>query len=142
MKILSLLALALFFGKSCQSQNNDLETARILYTATSRAFYTSILVERKTIAIANDRTQKPVVKELTPLQWNALIYEFQKIELSEMPSLKPPTQKRLHDGAATASLTITYKGVLYESQTFDHGFPPDKIKNIVTTVLSFSNQKQ
>ncbi|PKB16793.1 hypothetical protein [Flavobacterium sp. 5] len=142
MKILSLLFLTLVLGKNCQSQNNpDLITAKIEYTVNSRGLYNNIVVENKTVSVTKIRDGKPVSSSLTDEQWNALITEFQKVDLEEIPSLKAPTQKRFHDGAAMANLKIIYKGKNYESQTFDNGFPPEKIKNIVNTLLSFSKKE-
>jgi hypothetical protein len=143
MKIISLLFLTLFLGKNCQSQNNvDLSTARIEYTANSRGLYNNVIVENKTVSATKTRDGKPISNSLTDAQWNALISEFQKVNLEEIPSLKAPTQKRFHDGAAMADLKITYKGKTYESQTFDNGFPPEKIKKLVNTLLSFSNKTE
>jgi hypothetical protein len=143
MKIISLLFLTLFLGKNCQSQNNiDLSTAKIEYTDNSRGLYNNTVVENKTVSVTKTRDGKPISNSLTDAQWNTLIKEFQKVNLEEIPSLKAPTQKRFHDGAAMADLKITYKGKTYESQTFDNGFPPEKIKNLVNTILSFSNKKE
>jgi hypothetical protein len=142
MKILSLLFLTLILGKSCQSQNLDMETAKIEYTANSRGLHNNTVVENKTVSVTNTREGKPVSNSLTDAQWDALISEFQKVNLEEIPSLKSPTQKRFHDGAAMANLKITYKGKTYESQTFDNGYPPEKIKNLVNTILSFSKKAE
>lgn len=143
MKIITLLFLTLILGKNCQSQNNmDLSTAKIEYTANSRGLYNNTVVENKTVSVTKTRDGKPVSNSLTDAQWNVLIKEFQKVNLEEIPSLKAPTQKRFHDGAAMANLKITYKGKTYESQTFDNGFPPDKIKNLVNTIVSFSKEKE
>jgi len=143
MKIISLLFLTFFLGKSCQSQTNvDIETAKIEYTANSRGFYNNTVIENRTLAVTNIRDGKPVSNSLTEAQWNTLISEFQKVNLEEIPSLKAPTQKRFHDGAAMANLKITFKGKTYESQTFDNGFPPEKIKKLVETVLLFRTTKE
>jgi hypothetical protein len=142
MKILSLLFLTLFLGKSCQSQNLDIETAKIEYTANSRGLYNKTVIENKTVSATKTRDGKPVSSSLTDAQWNALIGEFQKVNLEEIPRLKAPTEKRFHDGAAMANLKITYKGKTYESQTFDNGYPPEKIKNLVNTILSFSKKEE
>ncbi|WP_264566119.1 hypothetical protein [Flavobacterium sp. N3904] len=142
MKIVSLLFLTLFLGKSCQSQNLDMETAKIEYTANSRGLYNNTVVENKTVAVTNTRDGKPVSNSLTDAQWSSLIKEFQKVNLEEIQSLKAPTEKRFHDGAAMANLKITYKGKTYESQTFDNGFPPEKIKKLVNTILSFSKKEE
>jgi hypothetical protein len=141
MKIVTLLFLTLMLGKNCQSQNNlDLSTAKIEYTANSRGLYNNTVVENKTVSVTKTRGGKPVSNSLTDAELNTLISEFQKVNLEEIPSLKAPTQKRFHDGAAMANLKITYKGKTYESQTFDNGFPPEKIKNLVNTILSFSKK--
>jgi len=142
MKILSLLFLTLFLGKSCQSQNLDMETAKIEYTANSRGLYNKTVIENKTVSATRTRDGKPISNSLTDAQWNALIGEFQKVNLEEIPNLKAPTEKRFHDGAAMANLKITYKGKTYESQTFDNGYPPEKIKNLVNTILSFSKKEE
>ena len=142
MKIISLLFLTLLLAKNCQSQNNmDLSSAKIEYIANSRGLYNSTVVENKTVSVAKTRDGNPVTSSLTDAQWNALISEFQKVNLEEIPNLKAPTEKRFHDGAAMANLKITYKGKTYESQTFDNGFPPEKIKKIVNTILSFSKKE-
>ena len=134
--------MTLMLGKNCQSQNNiDLSTAQIEYTANSRGLHNNTVVENKTVSITKTRDGKPVSNSLTDAQWSSLINEFQKVNLEEIPSLKAPTQKRFHDGAAMANLKITYKGETYESQTFDNGFPPEKIKNLVNTILSFSKKE-
>lgn len=143
MKIITLLFLTLMLGKNCQSQNNmDLSTAKIEYTANSRGLHNNTVVENKTVSVTKTRDGKPVSNSLTDAQWNALINEFQKVNLEEIPSLKAPTQKRFHDGAAMANLKITYQGKTYESQTFDNGFPPEQIKNLVNTIVSFSKEKE
>ena len=143
MKIVTLLFLTLVLGKNCQSQNNmDLSTAKIEYTANSRGLYNNIVVENKTVSVTKTRDGKPVANSLTDSELNTLISEFQKVNLEEIPNLKAPTQKRFHDGAAMANLKITYKGKTYESQTFDNGFPPEKIKNLVNTILSFSKKEE
>jgi hypothetical protein len=141
MKIVTLLFLTLILGKNCQSQiNMDLSTAKIEYTANSRGLYNNTVVENKIISVTKTRDGKPVSNSLTDDQLNTLVSEFQKVNLEEIPSLKAPTEKRFHDGAAMANLKITYKGKTYESQTFDNGYPPEKIKNLVNTILSFSKK--
>jgi len=143
MKIITLLFLTIILGNNCQGQKNvDLTDAKVEYTANSRGLYNNIVVENKTVAVTKTRDGKPDSNSLTDAQWNALINEFQKVNLEEIPNLKAPTQKRFHDGAAMANLKITYKGKTYESQTFDNGIPPEKIKNLVNTILSFSKKEE
>ncbi|REG98981.1 hypothetical protein [Flavobacterium aquicola] len=143
MKFIALLFLTIILGNNCEGQKNvDLADAKVEYTANSRGMYNNIAVENKTVFVTKTRDGKPVSNSLTDAQWNALIKEFQKVNLEEIPNLKAPTQKRFHDGAAMANLKVTYKGKTYESQTFDNGFPPEKIKNLVNTILSFSKKEE
>jgi hypothetical protein len=143
MKLVSLLFLTLILGKGCQGQTPiDMETAKLEYTANSRGVYKNIVIQNKTLLLKNNRDEKPVSNFLTDAQWESLLKEFQKVDLDEIPNLKAPTQKRFHDGAAMANLKITYKGKTYESQTFDNGYPPEKIKNLVNTILSFSKKEE
>jgi len=143
MKLVSLLFLTLILGKGCQGQTPiDMETAKLEYTANSRGVYKNIVIQNKTLLLKNNRDEKPVSNFLTDAQWESLLKEFQKVDLVEIPNLKAPTQKRFHDGAAMANLKITYKGKTYESQTFDNGYPPEKIKNLVNTILSFSKKEE
>lgn len=143
MKILSILFLTLFLTKGCEGQTNpDLNAAKVEYTANSRGFYNNIVVDNKTVSITKTRDGEPVSSALTEQQWKELIDAFQKVDLEEIPNLIAPTQKRFYDGAAMANLKITYKGKIYESQTFDNGFPPEQIKKIVNTILSFSKKEE
>lgn len=139
MKIISLLFLTFFLAKDCHGQvDTDRGTAKIEYTANSRGLYKNISIENKTALVTNRRDEKPVEIKITEKQWGILVAELEKVNLEAIPNLKAPTQKRFHDGAAIANLKIIYKGKTYESQTFDNGFPPEKIKKLVETVLSFT----
>lgn len=143
MKILSILFLTLFLAKGCEGQTDpDLNIAKVEYTANSRGFYNNIVVENKTVSITKTRDGETVSSPLTEEQWKELIAAFQKVDLEEIPNLIAPTQKRFYDGAAMANLKITYEGKIYESQTFDNGFPPEQIKKIVNTLLSFSKKEE
>ena len=66
----------------------DLSTAKIEYTANSRGLYNSTVVENKTVSVTKTREGKSVISSLTDAQWNALIDEFQKVNLEEIPSLE------------------------------------------------------
>jgi hypothetical protein len=143
MKIISLIFVTILFCKSCQGQPNvAMETTKIEYTANSRGYYKNIAVQNKKVLETNSRRGKTVAFALTEKQWNSLVTEFKNINLEEIPNWKAPTQKRFHDGAAMANLKITYNGKTYESQTFDNGFPPQEIKKLVQTLLSFSNKEE
>jgi hypothetical protein len=143
MRILSLLLLTIFLGKSCDGQNKqDLESAVIEYTANTRGFYQKITVQNQTVTISKDRSgqDKAVATKIAAEDWKELVNCFKKMELDSLSKLKAPTEKRLYDGAPIANFKITFKDKTYETPSFDHGFPPKEIKTFVNKINSFAKQ--
>ena len=143
MKIITLLATLLFVCTSCNSKkvavasiNEKYETLVIQYEANTRGFYQKLIVQNRTISSTNDRNgvKIPIVQKISDADWNALISEFNKVDLEGLPNLKAPTEKRFYDGAAIAGLKITFKGKTFETTNFDHGFPPMEIQKVVEIV--------
>lgn len=142
MRIVSLLSVLLFVLGSCNSQKNGVGTSvemkdiEIQYEANTRGFYNKLILKNATISSTNDRDGKenPIVQKVSEVDWNALIQELNKVDLENLSNLKAPTEKRFYDGAAIANLKITYKGKIYQSSDFDHGFPPMQIKRVVEIV--------
>ena len=84
MRILSLLLLTIFLGKSCEGQNKqDLESAVIEYTANSRGFYQQITVQNQMVTISKDRNgqDKAVATKIASEDWEELVNCFKKMEL-------------------------------------------------------------
>ena len=142
MRIVSLLSVLLFVLGSCNSLKNGVGTSvemkdiEIQYEANTRGFYNKLILKNATISSTNDRDGKenPIVQKVSEVDWNALIQELNKVDLKNLSNLKAPTEKRFYDGAAIANLKITYKGKIYQSSDFDHGFPPMQIKRVVEIV--------
>ncbi|MFV8341483.1 hypothetical protein [Flavobacterium sp. XS2P39] len=144
MKILSLLFLTIFLGKSCDSAKaQEIETAIIEYEANTRGFYQKIIVKNQMVTISKDRDghDKPVPKKISDADWKELVECFKTVELDSLAKLKAPTEKRFYDGAAIANLKITYKDKAYETTSFDHGFPPKQIKKFVNKITSFAKKE-
>jgi hypothetical protein len=140
MKVLSLLFIVIFLGKSCEDEKQqDLQNTVIEYVANTRGFYTKIIVQNQTATVSKDRNgndnAKPV--KISDADWKALVSAFQNVDLEGISKLKSPTEKRFYDGAAAASIKITYKGKIYESSSFDHGKPPAEIEKLVNKITSF-----
>lgn len=143
MKILSLLFLTIFLGNGCDSAKaQDIETAVIEYTASTRGFYQKITVKNQMVTVSKDRdgNDKPVPKKISDAEWKDLLDCFETMELDSLPQLKAPTEKRFYDGAAIANLKITFKDKAYETDSFDHGFPPKEIKKFVNTITSLAKE--
>ena len=143
MKILSLLFLTIFLGNGCDSAKaQDIETAVIEYTANTRGFYQKIIVKNQMVTVSKDRdgNDKLVPKKISDAKWKDLLDCFKTMELDSLPKLKAPSEKRFYDGAAIANLKITFKDKAYETDSFDHGFPPKEIKKFVNTITSLAKE--
>jgi hypothetical protein len=143
MKLFTMIFLSLFLGKSCTSQNKtDLKTAILEYTANTRGFYQKITIQNQMVSVSKDRSgnDKPVETKISDADWKELAGYFQTINLDSLATLKAPTQKRFHDGAAIANLQVTYKDKMHKTTSFDHGFPPEEIKKLVTKINSFAKK--
>jgi hypothetical protein len=144
MKLFAVILLSVFLSKSCESQNkNDLKTAVLEYTANTRGFYQKITIQNQMVAVSKDRSgnDKPVAIKISDADWKELVGYFETINLDSLATLKAPTKKRLHDGAAIANLKVVYKDKTYKTESFDHGFPPETIKILVTKLNTFAKKE-
>ena len=144
MKLFTMLFLSLFLGKSCTSQTkNDLKTAVLEYTANTRGFYQKITIQNQMVSVSKDRsgTEKAVESKISDADWNQLMGYFENIELDSLATLKAPTEKRFHDGAAIATLEVRYKDKTYQTEAFDHGYPPEAIKKLVSKINTFAKKE-
>jgi hypothetical protein len=140
MKLFTVIILSLFLSKSCESQTkNDLKTAVLEYTANTRGFYQKITVQNQMVTVSKDRSgnDNPVATKISEKDWKELVGYFETMDLDSLPALKAPTEKRFHDGAAIADLKVTYKDKTYQTESFDHGYPPEAIKKLVVKINSF-----
>ncbi len=141
MKLFAVILLSVFLGKSCSSQSkNDLKTAVLEYTANTRGFYQKITIQNQLVIISKERGDMGLKEEIkiSDVDWKELIGYFENIDLDSLSTLKAPTEKRFHDGAAIANLKITYQGKTFGTSYFDHGFPPEKINKLVAKINSFA----
>ncbi len=144
MKLFTMIFLSLFLSKSCEGQTkNDLKTAVLEYTANTRGFYQKITVQDQMVSVSKDRSgnEKPVATKISEKDWKELVGYFETIELESLATLKAPTEKRFHDGAAIADLKVVHKDKTYQTEAFDHGYPPEAIKKLVTKINSFAKKE-
>jgi hypothetical protein len=154
MKAITFLGLLYFICISCNCQKKaaeqsnaalkqDMENTLIEYVANTRGFYQKIVIQNKKIAVSKDRevSKMPEAISISESDWKELVIAFNEINLNELPNLKAPTEKRFYDGAANATLKITFKEKLYESTTFDHGIPPAAIEKFVNKINSLVKQE-
>ncbi len=132
-----MLFLTIFLGKSCDAeQKQEIDTAVIEYTSTTRGFYQQITVQNQKFTVTKDRNgnEKLAQQDISKSDWKKIIEAFQEVDLDGMQDLKGPTEKRFYDGAAIANIKITYKGKIYETNGFDHGNPPIEIEKLVRKI--------
>jgi hypothetical protein len=144
MKLFTMIFLSLLVSKSCEGQTkNDLKTAVLEYTASTRGFYQKITIQDQTVSVSKDRSdnEKPVSVKISDKDWKELVSYFETIELEGLATLKAPTEKRFYDGAAIAGLKVTYKDKVYQTTSFDHGYPPEALKKLVTKINSFAKEE-
>jgi len=128
-------------AKGCQGQSStEMDSTSIEYSAVSRGIYQKVLVQNQTAFVTKNRNEKPVEIKISNAQWKTLVAEFKKLNLEGIPNLKAPTEKRFYDGAAIANIKIIRQGKTYETNGFDHGFPPAEIKKIVTILVAFTEE--
>jgi len=144
MKIISILFLTLFLGKSCDNeQKQDIKSAIIEYTANTRGFYQKIVIQDQTISVVTDRNSdaNSAPEKISDANWKELIAAFQEIDLEGLPNLKAPSERRFYDGAAIGNLKVTYKDKTYQTDGFDHGTPPIEIARFVTKITSLAKKE-
>ena len=134
--IVLLLSILVFAGCAGQKRTAQNET-KMEYKAYSRGFYQEITIEKQLVFVAKSRDEKPLIFKIPIADWNNLNSSIQELDLDLLSQLKAPTEKRLFDGAAIANLKITKQGKTFESQSFDHGYPPVEIEKVVNKILSF-----
>jgi phosphorylcholine metabolism protein LicD len=143
MKLFTLIVLSVFLSKSCEGQNkNDLKTAVLEYTANTRGFYQKITIQDQMVSISKDRSgnNKAAATKISDKDWKELVGYFESFELDKIATLKAPTEKRFYDGAAIANLKIIIKDKTYETESFDHGYPPVEIKKLVDKINTFAKK--
>ena len=123
MKLFTMIFLSVFISKSCESQTkNDLKTAVLEYTANTRGFYQKIQIQGHKVTISKDRSgnNQPEAMNISDEDWKELVGYFENIDLDSLATLKAPTIKRFHDGAAIANLSVTYKNKTYKTRLHFH----------------------
>lgn len=110
----------------------------IEYTAVSRGVYQQVIVRDSIISFQKDRSSKPISKTCNKDEWNKITSYLEIIQLNSISKLEAPSKAHQYDGAALANLKITYQGKDYQTQTFDHGNPPEEIQALVKEILSIT----
>lgn len=141
MKIVTLILATVFLAKSCDAQmNEEMENTTIEYQAMSRGMYLNINVHSDDISITKARKGEAKTSKLAKADFKEIANLLRDIKVETLPDLKAPTDKRMYDGAAHATLKIINDGQVYETSSFDHGEPPAEIKKLIDKLMSFISE--
>lgn len=125
-------------SKSDVVQDNYKKFA-VIYETSTRGSFEHIEVSKAEIKISKDRSLKNIeTYECNPQDWKALNELLSNAVVENLDLLKAPTDKRLYDGAAHATLSVIKGDVVMMTPTFDHGAPPKEIESIVNKILSMA----
>jgi hypothetical protein len=126
-------------SKDMPIEKNDVVNyySAITYQALSRGSFIYIEISESNISISEDKNLMEIDKYLCKSEdWEALNALLVDLNRDTFQTLKAPTDKRLFDGAAHATLALRQGDVEIRTPSFDHGFPPESIEVIVNKVLS------
>jgi hypothetical protein len=111
----------------------------VIYETSTRGAFKHIGISKSEITISKDRNLKEIdTFECKPKDWKELNELLSNSLVENLDLLEAPTQKRLHDGAPHATLSVVKGDVVMMTPTFDHGYPPKEIETLVNKVLSMA----
>lgn len=109
----------------------------INYKVSSRNSFEYILLSQTEMQLSTDKYLKKIDSlPMAEKDWATLINLLDSIDTQNLDKLKAPTDKRLYDGAAHATLSVIKGDVEMMTPSFDHGNPPKEIEALVNKVLS------
>jgi len=113
----------------------------ITYKALSRGTFEYVQVSKSKVITTTDRNLKIMDPHTCEAKdWDEISKLLKAVDVEHLDQLKAPTGKRLFDGAAHATLSITKGDVEIMTPSFDHGFPPKEIEALVNKVLSIKEK--
>ncbi|WP_026914728.1 hypothetical protein [Christiangramia portivictoriae] len=134
---LSILSFILIFFAINDCSNEAQEEIKSVsyktYTRGSSSTYTITPEVIKVISTGFDARERTI--KISEEQWNTIISEVKKIDVSKIENLEAPTESRASDAAAHAELSLILDDSEYKSSTFDHGNPPNAIKPLIEAIL-------
>ena len=129
--------LLLFSIGNCKSQIES-EIISIKYEAITRGSYIRINATSNLFTYKDVETEKQI--QPTKNNWKSIISLFEEINLSEMHRFSAPSEESAVDAALQATLSISTNNKYYQSQTFDHGNPPEELKGIIDKLFALVSE--
>ncbi|MCK0179537.1 hypothetical protein MWU50_09565 [Flavobacteriaceae bacterium S0862] len=144
MKLLFTIFSLIIIPKECNNMSSNFtalqerqDTIIITYEAVSRGFFEEISLSKDSLTICNDINKKDYkTYNLSKENWSTCLKLLSKIDMNGLSELEAPTTYRYSDGAPHATLIIKDSDKEIRSSEFDHGHPPNEIKELVEKLLT------
>ena len=136
MKFTLITALLLFFSINNCSDQEKSSIEEFRYETSTRGSATTYTVTSSMIEVKRtgmDAMQNSM--QISKEKWNLLLEKAAKIDASKMANLEAPSDSRANDSALMATLSVSKNDTIYETNTFDHGNPPEMVKPLVEAIL-------
>lgn len=139
-KFAAIVLLALFAVGCASALKKESDKISFEYEAITRGSYKKVIVKQDTVITIKDSNLKNVVtKGLKNGEWNSILKSLEGVDLDGLSEIKPPSVKHQVDAAPIANLKVIRGDKTYQSSSFDHGNPPQEIKDVVEKIISASD---
>lgn len=142
-KFAAIVLLALFAVGCASALKKESDKISFEYEAITRGSYKKVIVKQDTVITIKDRDLKDVVTAgLKNGEWNSLLKSLEGVNLEGLNEIKAPSVKHQVDAAPIANLKVIRGDKTYQSKSFDHGNPPQEIKDVVNKIMAASDFKK
>lgn len=142
-KFATIVLLALFAVGCASALKKESDKISFEYEAITRGSYKKVIVKQDTVITIKDRDLKDVVTAgLKNGEWNSLLKSLEDVNLEGLDEIKAPSVKHQVDAAPIANLKVIRGDKTYQSKSFDHGNPPQEIKDVVDKIMAASDFKK
>ena len=142
-KFAAIVLLALFAVGCASALKKESDKISFEYEAITRGSYKKVIVKQDTVITIKDRDLKDVVTAgLKNGEWNSLLKSLEGVNLEGLNEIKVPSVKHQVDAAPIANLKVIRGNKTYQSKSFDHGNPPQEIKDVVDKIMAASDFKK
>ncbi|MGB1268818.1 MAG: hypothetical protein ACPG45_03705 [Flavobacteriaceae bacterium] len=117
------------------------ESPIVIYGSHTRGYHFTLTVYNSYATISKEYNGTPKKIEVKHEDIIEIKDIISKLTLKDISSYEAPTKKRFYDGAPHTTISVFSSNEKFTSQTFDGGFPPKPLADLVNKVLSLSPEK-
>ena len=132
----------LFTATKENTATNNRKTTVVEYNTYSQGLAIRNKLEGKQLVYYDLRPTptKPTKVILSDEDYAFVTAEIEKLDLSALAKLIPPSTGFKNDTASGATLIVTKNGKLVRVPTFDHGNPPEELKALIHKIMALRNE--